>query len=154
MSLTGSGQYINRPWISRKHTMRHKGSLVEYAEFGTPLKLITFLKLCLNETYSTVDIGKRLIRFPFRNPWRREMLYRHCVLTWFQDMALWRPKKLRRPWNWMEHINCSSMQVMIIYRTKTQIRSRTDNTDTLVFAWREDSASHRGLYPHSALYFK
>jgi hypothetical protein len=35
-------------------------------EFGTPRKLVGMIKMCLNETYSTVRIGKNLISFLFR----------------------------------------------------------------------------------------
>jgi sorting nexin-29 len=29
-------------------------------EFGVPMKLVRFIKMCLNETYSKIRIGKRL----------------------------------------------------------------------------------------------
>jgi hypothetical protein len=37
-------------------------------EFGVPLKLLRLIKMCLNETYSKVRIGKHLSEsFPFQN---------------------------------------------------------------------------------------
>jgi hypothetical protein len=37
-------------------------------EFGVPMKLVRLIKICLNETYSKVRIGKHLCdRFPIRN---------------------------------------------------------------------------------------
>jgi hypothetical protein len=37
-------------------------------EFGIPLKLVRLIKLCLNETYSRVRVGKHLSdRFPIKN---------------------------------------------------------------------------------------
>jgi hypothetical protein len=37
-------------------------------QFGIPLKLIRFIKMCLNETYSRVRVGKHLSdRFPIKN---------------------------------------------------------------------------------------
>jgi hypothetical protein len=37
-------------------------------EFGVPMKLVRLIKMCLNETYSKVCIGKRLSdRFPIQN---------------------------------------------------------------------------------------
>jgi hypothetical protein len=31
-----------------------------FIEFGVPMKLVTLIKMCLNETYSNVRIGKHL----------------------------------------------------------------------------------------------
>jgi hypothetical protein len=37
-------------------------------EFGIPMKLIRLIKMCLNETYSTVCIGRNLFyTFPIKN---------------------------------------------------------------------------------------
>ena len=37
-------------------------------EFGIPIKLVNFIKMCLNETYSRVRVGKSLSNmFPNRN---------------------------------------------------------------------------------------
>jgi hypothetical protein len=37
-------------------------------EFGIPLKLVGLIKMCLNETYSRVRVGKHLSdRFPIKN---------------------------------------------------------------------------------------
>ena len=37
-------------------------------EFGIPMKLVRLIKMCLNETYSTVRLGKNLSdMFPIRN---------------------------------------------------------------------------------------
>jgi hypothetical protein len=37
-------------------------------EFGVPMKLVTLIKMCLNETYSIVRIGKHLSdSFPIQN---------------------------------------------------------------------------------------
>jgi hypothetical protein len=39
-----------------------------FIEFGTPVKLIRLIKMCLNETYSKVRIGKHLSdSFPIQN---------------------------------------------------------------------------------------
>jgi hypothetical protein len=36
--------------------------------FGVPMKLVSFIKMCLNETYSKVRIGKHLSdSFPIQN---------------------------------------------------------------------------------------
>jgi len=37
-------------------------------EFGNPMKLVRLIKMCLNETYSTVQVGKHLsYMLPVRN---------------------------------------------------------------------------------------
>jgi hypothetical protein len=36
-------------------------------EFGVPMKLVRLIKMCLNETYSKVHIGKHLYSFPIQN---------------------------------------------------------------------------------------
>jgi hypothetical protein len=37
-------------------------------EFGIPLKLVRLIKMCLNETYIRVQVGKHLSdRFPIKN---------------------------------------------------------------------------------------
>jgi hypothetical protein len=37
-------------------------------EFGVPMKLVRLIKMCLNETYSKVRIGKHLsVSFPIQN---------------------------------------------------------------------------------------
>jgi hypothetical protein len=39
-----------------------------HIEFGVPMKLVRSIKMCLNETYSKVHIGKQLSdRFPIQN---------------------------------------------------------------------------------------
>jgi len=49
------------------------------SESGIPTKMIRLIKMCLNETYSRVRVGKHLSgMFPliiFRN---KEVLYSHC----------------------------------------------------------------------------
>jgi hypothetical protein len=54
-------QYITYLYISRKRTIqlggKHYYSIL--TEFGIPRKLIGLIKMCLNETYSTVDIREK-----------------------------------------------------------------------------------------------
>jgi hypothetical protein len=48
-------------------------------EFGIPKKLVRLIKMCLNETYSKVRIGKLLSdKFPIQNGLKKKMIYRHC----------------------------------------------------------------------------
>jgi hypothetical protein len=46
-------------------------------ESGVPMKLVRLFKICLNETYSKVRIGKHLSE-NFSIPKTKDMLYRHC----------------------------------------------------------------------------
>ena len=42
-------------------------------EFGTPINLVSLIKMCLNETYSTIREGKYLSqKFPIRNGLKQE----------------------------------------------------------------------------------
>jgi len=59
----------------------------------------------MKQTNGELHTGKRLLPFPFRNPWKWKVLNRHCLWTLFQNTALQRSKKPRRPWNWTEHIS-------------------------------------------------
>jgi hypothetical protein len=46
------------------------------------MKLIRLIKMCLNETYGIVHIGKHLSNnFPIQNGMNKEMLYRHSFST-------------------------------------------------------------------------
>jgi len=48
-------------------------------EFGIPMKLVRLIKMCLNETYSRVRVGKNLSdTFPIRNGLKQGEVYRHC----------------------------------------------------------------------------
>jgi hypothetical protein len=56
-------------------------------EFGVPMKLVSLIKMCLNETYSKVRIGKHfLMHFLFRTVWNKEMLYHHCFSSLLWNM--------------------------------------------------------------------
>jgi hypothetical protein len=51
-------------------------------EFGVPMKLVRLIKMCLNETYSKVGIGKHLSNsFLIQNGLKQGMLYHHCFST-------------------------------------------------------------------------
>jgi hypothetical protein len=43
-------------------------------EFGVPMKLVKLIKICLNETYSKVHIGKHLSdNFPIQNGLKQDL---------------------------------------------------------------------------------
>jgi hypothetical protein len=51
-------------------------------EFGIRLKLVRLIKMCLNETYSRVRVGKHLSdRFPIKNGLKQGDVYHHCFPT-------------------------------------------------------------------------
>jgi hypothetical protein len=51
-------------------------------EFGIHMKLVRLIKMCLNETYSTVWVGKHLSDvFPIRKGLQPGMLYHPCFST-------------------------------------------------------------------------
>jgi len=56
-------------------------------EFGIPMKLVKLMKICLNETYSSVQVDIYLSgMFPFRNGWKQgdtlSPLLLNCALVY------------------------------------------------------------------------
>jgi hypothetical protein len=46
-----------------------------FSEFGVPLKLVTLIKICLNETHIKVSIGQHLSdNFPIQNGIKQDVL--------------------------------------------------------------------------------
>jgi hypothetical protein len=43
-------------------------------EFGIPRKLVGLIKICLNETYIIVHIGRNLTKFPIQNGLKQDDL--------------------------------------------------------------------------------
>jgi hypothetical protein len=51
-------------------------------EFCVSIKLVRLIKMCLNETYSKVRMGKHLSEsFPIQNGLKQEMVCHHCFST-------------------------------------------------------------------------
>jgi hypothetical protein len=51
-------------------------------EFGVPMKLVRLIKMCLNETYNEVRIGKHLSdSFPSQNGLKQGDAYHQCFST-------------------------------------------------------------------------
>jgi hypothetical protein len=49
--------------------------IYDMIEFGVPMKLVRLIKMCLNETYSKVSIGKYLSdNFPIENGLKQDVL--------------------------------------------------------------------------------
>jgi len=51
-------------------------------KFGIPRKLVTLIKMCLNDTYSSVRVGKNLSdMFPLNNVLKKDMIFCYCFST-------------------------------------------------------------------------
>jgi hypothetical protein len=65
-------------------------------EFGIPRKLVRLIKMCLNETYSKIRIGKHLSdAFPIKNGLKQGDALSPLLL----NMPSGRSKKIKRDWN-------------------------------------------------------
>jgi hypothetical protein len=65
-------------------------------EFGIPRELDGLIQMCLNETYSTVRIGKyQSDKFPIQNG-LKQMLYHHCFAALFWNTPLGGSKRTRK----------------------------------------------------------
>jgi hypothetical protein len=66
-------------------------------EFGIPRKLVGVIKMCLNETYSTVRIGKNLSdKFPIQSGLEQENFYHHHLSTLLWNTSLRGSKRTRK----------------------------------------------------------
>jgi hypothetical protein len=66
-------------------------------EFGIPRKLVGLIKMCLNETYSRVRIGKnRYDKFTVQNGLKQGDAYHHCFSTLLWNMLSGRSKRNRK----------------------------------------------------------
>jgi hypothetical protein len=70
-SDTGENEVVNQQFVHFKKVYDSVRREVLYnilIEFGVPLKLVRLIKMCLNETYGKVRIGKHLSdNFPIQN---------------------------------------------------------------------------------------
>jgi hypothetical protein len=46
-------------------------------EFVISMKLVTLIRMCLNETYSS-QVGNNLLCYMFRLFWKKQISYHHC----------------------------------------------------------------------------
>jgi hypothetical protein len=65
--------------------------------FGIPRKLVGLIKMDLNETYSTVRIGKyQSDKFHIQNGLKQKMFYHHCFSTLLWNTPLKGYKRTRK----------------------------------------------------------
>jgi len=61
----------------------------------------------LNKTYSKVHIRKNMSNaVPIQNDLKEGDALSSLLLTSLYNIPWISPKKLRKKWNWMEHMNC------------------------------------------------
>jgi hypothetical protein len=66
-------------------------------EFGIPRKLVGIIKMCLNETYSTVHISENLSdKFPIQNGLKKRVIYHNCFSAFLWSMSLGQSKRTRK----------------------------------------------------------
>jgi hypothetical protein len=69
-------------------------------EFGIPRKLVGLIKMCVNETCSTVHIGKyQSDKFPLQNGLKLGDVYHHCFSTLLWNTPLGGSKGTKRGCN-------------------------------------------------------
>ena len=66
-------------------------------ELGIPMKLIRLIKICRNETYSRVRVGKHLSDMsPIRNGLKQEDALSPLLFNFVLDYAIWEFRQTRR----------------------------------------------------------
>jgi hypothetical protein len=69
-------------------------------EFGIPKKLGRLIKMCLNETYSKVRVGKILSdKFPLQNGMKQGDALSPLLFKFTLEYAIKKPKKIESVWN-------------------------------------------------------
>ena len=68
--------------------------------FGIPMKLVRLIKMCLNEIYSTVRVGKHLSdMFPIRNGLKQGDILSPLLFNFALDNAIRRIQINQEAWN-------------------------------------------------------
>jgi hypothetical protein len=115
---------VHQLFIDFKKAYDSVGRKVLYnilTEFGIPIKLIRLIKMCLNEAYGRVQVGKHLsYMFPIMNSLKRDVLLPllfNCAL----EMPLGGFRQTRRAWNLTVCISFRYTLMMLIYWVEASI---------------------------------
>jgi hypothetical protein len=98
------------------------------------MKEVRLIKMCLNETYSKVRIGKHLSdRYPIQNCLKKKMLYRHCSSTLI---------KIRNAHENQVGLKLNGIHQLLVYADDVNllgdhIDTIKKNTETLIDAGKE-----------------
>ena len=66
-------------------------------EFGIPLKLVRLIKICLDEIYSKVRVGKRFSdKFPIKNGVKRGDALSTLLFNFALEYNVWRFRQTKR----------------------------------------------------------
>jgi hypothetical protein len=84
-------------------------------EFSIPKKLVKLIKMCLNETYSKVHVGKLLSdKFPIQNGLKHRDALSPLHFNFALEYAIRKVQENKSIWNSLEHISYWSMLMILI----------------------------------------
>jgi hypothetical protein len=84
-------------------------------ELGIPMKLVRVIKMCLNEIYSKVHVGKKNYAFPIQESLKWEDALSPLLLNFSSEYAIRKVQEYERGL----YISSWSILMMIIYWVKT-----------------------------------
>ena len=103
-------------------------------DFGIPTKRVRLIKMCLNETYSTVWVGKHLSNmFPARNGWKQGDGLKPVLFNFALEYAIKRVQVIQ------DGLKLNGTHQLLVYAVDINIlegsvRTIEKNTDALVVA--------------------